>query len=71
MIESCESLEIGLSVKAQPGQIIQRVMQSKAKVIVGAHTISKIPIKTTFLLENRNFSFCPKYKTGPLSFQHD
>lgn len=46
-------------------------MRSKAKVIVGAHTISKIPIKTILLPENRDFSFRPKYKTGSLAFQHN
>lgn len=71
VIGSCKNFEIDLSVIAKPGGRIRRIVRSKAKVIVGAHTISKIPIKTTILPENRDFSFCPEYKTGPLAFQHN
>ena len=68
IIGSCESLEIGLSVTAKSGGRVRRVARSKAKVVVvGAHTISKIPIKSTLLPKNRDFSFRPEYKTGPFS----
>lgn len=59
------------SVIAKLGGRVQRIVRSKAKLIVGAYIISKIPIKTTLLPENRDFSFRPKYKTGILAFQHD
>lgn len=71
IIKSCETLEIGLSIKKKLRGNVQYVMQSKAKVIIGTHTINKFPIKTTLLMENRYFIFYPEYKTGLLAFQHD
>lgn len=60
VLGSCENFGIDLSVTTKPGERIRRVVQSKAKIIVGAHTISKIPIKTTILPENQDFSFRPE-----------
>lgn len=55
----------------KPRGKVQCVMRLKAKVIIEAHTISKILIKTILLPKNRDFSFRPKYKTGLLAFQYD